>query len=188
MLEDPRVEQAFSPFLGPNWIMYAHTSSSLPPKGANHGSRIHVDSPRLIPGYPTNMGVIWTLTDFTSENGATKVLPGSLHSTKIPTEELFESNCVELTCKKGSVCFFNARLFHRAGVNNSDAWRHSLTMNVCRPFMKQRMDWVRFVPDNIADQLNESARRIIGYDTRLPSNLNEFFVDEKDRLYKGGQE
>ncbi len=54
--------------------------------------------------------------------------------------------------------------------------------------MKQRMDWVRFVPDNIADQLNESARRIIGYDTRLPSNLNEIFVDEKDRLYKGGQE
>jgi len=61
-------------------------------------------------------------------------------------------------------------------------------MNVCRPYMKQRMDWVRFIPKSIADQLDPQARRIIGYDTRIPSSLEEFFQPEEKRLYKGGQE
>ena len=188
-LEDPRIQQVLEPMLSPYWILYAHTSSSLPPGGgSNFGSRIHVDSPRLISGYPTNVGVMWALCDFTPENGATKVLPGSLHSIEVPDEDLFERNCVQLTCKKGAMIVFNARLFHRAGINNSKDWRHSLTMNVCRPFMKQRMDWVRFIPEEIANQLNAQARRIIGYDSRIPKSLDEFFRDESERLYKPGQE
>lgn len=83
---------------------------------------------------------------------------------------------------------FNARLFHRAGINHSADWRHSLTMNLCRPFMKQRMDWVRFIPTEIAEQLNDQARRIIGYDSRIPTSLEEFFLEEGQRLYKPGQE
>jgi hypothetical protein len=54
--------------------------------------------------------------------------------------------------------------------------------------MKQRMDWVRFIPSKISDQLNTQARRIIGFDTRLPSSLEEFFLPENERLYKANQE
>jgi hypothetical protein len=54
--------------------------------------------------------------------------------------------------------------------------------------MKQRMDWVRFIPESISNQLNAQAKRIIGYDTRIPSSLEEFFQPEDKRLYKGGQE
>jgi ectoine hydroxylase-related dioxygenase (phytanoyl-CoA dioxygenase family) len=187
-LEDPRLQQILASILGEHWIMYAYTSSSLPPKGDNYGSRIHVDCPRWIPNYPTNLGVIWALDDFTIENGATYVLPGS-HNTEIqPSKDLFEKNSVRLTCKKGSLLVFNARVWHRAGVNTTNDFRHALTMNVCRPFMKQRMDWVRFIPTEITDELNEQARRIIGFDTRLPSNLNEFFQPINKRLYKANQE
>jgi hypothetical protein len=54
--------------------------------------------------------------------------------------------------------------------------------------MKQRMDWVRFIPESISSQLNSQARRILGFDTRLPSNLEEFFQPEELRFYKGNQE
>jgi ectoine hydroxylase-related dioxygenase (phytanoyl-CoA dioxygenase family) len=53
--------------------------------------------------------------------------------------------------------------------------------------MKQRMDWVRFVPPEISDQLNEQARRLLGFDTRLPTNLEEFFLPQDQRLYKANQ-
>lgn len=188
MLEDPRLDQLLEKGLCRNWIMYAHTSSSLPPNGDNYGSRIHVDSPRYIPNYPTNLGVIWALDDFTPDNGATYVLPGSHNTDKIPTAEQFEANSIRLTCSKGALILFNARLWHRAGYNTTDTFRHALTMNVCRPYMKQRMDWVRFIPVTVAGELNPLARRIIGYDTRLPANLEEFFLPEDQRLYKGGQE
>jgi hypothetical protein len=49
------------------------------------------------------------------------------------------------------------------------------------------MDWVRFIPDEISNQLNQSARRIIGFDTRLPTSLEEFFLPEEQRLYKPNQ-
>jgi ectoine hydroxylase-related dioxygenase (phytanoyl-CoA dioxygenase family) len=187
-LEDPRLQQIIASVLGENWIMYAYTSSSLPPGGGNYGSRIHVDSPRWIKGYPTNIGVIWALDDFTLENGATFVLPGSHNTSLTPSEELFNNCSVRLTCKKGSIVFFNARLWHKAGENITNKFRHALTMNVCRPYMKQRMDWVRFIPNKITDKLNSQARRIIGFDTRLASNLDEFFRPDDERLYKSNQE
>jgi ectoine hydroxylase-related dioxygenase (phytanoyl-CoA dioxygenase family) len=187
-LEDPRIQQLIAAQLGEYWIMYAYTSSSLPPKGNNYGSRMHVDSPRLIPNYPTNLGIIWALDDFTLDNGATYVLPGSHNTDLIPSEELFKKQSIRLTCKKGSIIVLNARMWHAAGVNNTDSFRHALTINVCRPYMKQRMDWVRFIPNSIANQLNQQAKRIIGYDTRIPTNLDEFFQPEENRFYKGGQE
>jgi len=188
MFEDPRLNQLIAAIIGDYWIMYAHTSSSLPPNGRNYGSRIHVDSPRMIPNYPTNIGVMWALDQFTAENGATYMLPGS-HNTKLePTVEIFDKNSVRVLCKKGALILFNARVWHRAGENNTNEFRHALTMNVCRPYMKQRMDWVRFIPKSITDQLNAQARRIIGFDTRLPSTLDELFQPEDARLYKAGQE
>ena len=42
--------------LGPGCIVYAYTSSSMPPHRSNYSGRIHVDSPRVIPGYMTNLG------------------------------------------------------------------------------------------------------------------------------------
>ncbi len=103
-------------------------------------------------------------------------------------KKLFEANCVQVTCKKGSLLVFDARAFHRAGENKTTEWRHSLTMNVCRPYMKQRMDWVRFIPASISDKLNQQAKRIIGFDTRLPASLEDFFVDDDKRFYKPNQE
>jgi len=187
-LEDPRLNQIIALLLGEFWIMYAYTSSSLPPKGTNYGSRIHVDAPRVIPQYPTNIGVIWALDNFTLENGGTYVLPGSHHTKLIPTQEIFQKNSVRVICKKGSLIVFNARVWHRAGENNTNEFRHSLTMNVCRPYMKQRCDWVRFLPKEITEKLNPLARRIIGFDTRLPASLEDFFQPDEKRLYKPGQE
>jgi ectoine hydroxylase-related dioxygenase (phytanoyl-CoA dioxygenase family) len=187
-LENPRLQQLISPLLGEHWIMYAYTSSSLPPNGKNYGSRIHTDSPRFIQNYPTNIGIIWALDDFTKENGGTLVLPGSHNTDLVPSDNYFKSNCITLTCNKGALIVFNARLFHAAGVNMTEQFRHALTLNACRPFMKQRMDWVRFIPKSITDQLNTQAKRIIGFDTRVPTNLNEFFLPENERLYKPNQE
>lgn len=187
LLESKDLDKLLSLLLGDAWIMYAFTGSSCPPKSTNYGGRVHVDSPRWINNYSTNIGVLWALDDFTIDNGGTKVLPASHHSSVIPTKEYFDKNSLQVTCPKGSLVIFNARVVHSTGFNNSDMWRHALTMNACRSYMKQRMDWVRFIPNTIIKDLNETAKRIIGYDTRLPTNLEEFFLPEENRLYKPNQ-
>lgn len=187
LLEDPRLHQMISPHLGEHWIMYAATSSSVPPKGTNYSSRLHVDSPRFSPDYVFNLGVIWTLDEYTNENGALELLPGSHHDSTEPSLALFEKNKVKVLCDAGTLIVFHARVFHRTGINQTEEWRHSMTLNACRSFMKQRMDWVRFIPSSVSEKLNAQARRLIGFDTRLPGSLTEFFVPDSERLYKPNQ-
>lgn len=187
LLDDPRLQPLVAPLLGEHWILYAFTSSSVPPGGTNYGRRVHVDSPRFVPDYASNVGLVWALDAFTRDNGGTEVLPGSHNSPEAPSEAYFERNCVQLECPQGSLIVFQARLFHRSGLNGSAQFRHALTMNACRAFMKQRMDWVRFVPKPIADALGAQGRRLLGYDTRLPTSLDEFFVPDAERLYKPNQ-
>lgn len=188
LLEDPRLQQLVSLSLTKFWIMYAFTTSSLPPNGSNYAARIHVDSPRWIPNYTTNISVMITLDDFSTETGATRILPGSQHLPETPTQELFDKCNVEILCPPGSLILFNSRTFHRAGFNSSSRWRHALSLNACRPYMKQRMEWVRMVPKEFSEQLNSQARRIIGFDTRLPTSMDEYFVPEDKLLYLPGQE
>jgi|GEM_PF-388724 len=188
LLEDPRLQQLIAPHLDEHWIMYAATSSSIPPHGSNYSSRLHVDCPRFHPGYIFNIGVIWVLDDYEPDNGgAIKMLPGSQHSDIKPELDFFEKHCIQVVCKAGSLLVFNAKVYHRTYENLTDQWNHSMTLNACRSFMKPRMDWVRFIPEEISNQLNAQARRLIGFDTRLPTSLEEFFLPEDQRLYKANQ-
>lgn len=187
LLDDVRLQQLVAPVLGDHWVMYAFTSSSLPPGGTNYGRRLHVDSPRFCPSYVFNVGMIWTLDAFTRENGGTEVLPGSHLVQELPDESQFERGFRQVECPAGSLILFNARLAHRSGVNGTGQWRHALTLNACRSFMKQRMDWVRFLPREISDALGPQARRLIGFSTRVPTSMEEFFLPEEERLYRPGQ-
>lgn len=188
LLEDPRLQQLVAPHLGEHWIMYAATSSSIPPGGSNYASRLHVDSPRHTLGYEFNIGILWALDDHTAENGgALKILPGSQHSSETPSEVFFEKHCDRILCKAGSLLVFSARMFHRTALNTTQQWNHSMTLNACRSFMKPRMDWVRFIRPELTEKINAQARRILGFDTRLPTSMEEFFLPEDQRLYKPNQ-
>lgn len=71
LMENEILQAYLSVLLDDTCIIYAYTSSSMPPKSTNYSHRIHVDSPRVIENYMTNVGVIIVLDDFTAENGAT---------------------------------------------------------------------------------------------------------------------
>ena len=172
-----------------NAIVYAYQASSIPPNARNYGSRIHCDCPRFFFPYRTNIGLIIALDEFTEDNGATQVLPGSQKKANTPTDDEFEALCRTLTCNAGDAIFFDARLFHRAGANKTVFWRHALTINFCRPFMRSRFDFPRLIERlqlSIGD--NPSLRKYLGYDVRMPVTLDEFYLPENDRFYKPGQE
>jgi ectoine hydroxylase-related dioxygenase (phytanoyl-CoA dioxygenase family) len=186
-LENPTLHAYLSPILGDTCIVYAYTSSSMPPKGSNFSRRIHVDCPRVIPGFPTNLGVMLALDDFTQENGPTEMLPCSQWRTDEPTEAEFSANRVLVFPKAGDAVFFNARTWHRGGVNQTDKPRHAITLNVCRSFMRQRFDYPRLVPEELVRRLGPVGQRFLGFNVRVPSSLDEYYVPEEERLYKRAQ-
>ncbi len=180
-------EKFLSPFeeiLGNGCIVYAYTSSSMPPSKSNFSNRIHVDCPRLIPNYVTNMGATILLDDFTEDNGATWFLPGSHNRLEKPSEEEFYSNAKRLIAPAGSVFYFNARLWHAGGNNTTDIWRHALTVNMVRPWMKQRIDIPRAMERIDISQYSDRVLQKLGYHAQVPANYNEYYVEPHLRKYK----
>lgn len=172
-----------------NAIVYAYQSSSAPPLGTNYGGRIHVDSPRFIPNYQTNLGFILALDPFTEQNGATEVLPESHNLAFPPNDEFFSENKKLLVCNPGTAIFFSARLWHRTGVNKSNQWRHALTINFCRPFMRSRFDYPRLISESkIHIDPNSEIAQYLGWNVRMPVNLEDFYLPPESRMYKPNQE
>jgi ectoine hydroxylase-related dioxygenase (phytanoyl-CoA dioxygenase family) len=169
--------------LGDNSIIYSYTSSSMPPKSGNDSSHVHVDCPIFLKDYVLRMGVVLPLTDFTPENGATYYLEGSHTSEKMPDDEYFYANAKRLTLKAGSGWFFNTRLWHSGGVNKTDSWRHALTINLCRPWMKQYIDTPRLLKDLDPSKISEGAKQKLGFYSQPPASYEEYFDKSRKRLF-----
>jgi len=186
-LENPVLHAYLSPLLGETCILYAYTSSSMPPSGANFSHRVHIDSARLVPGYWTNVGVMVALDDYTTENGATRFLPSSFERPDPPSIEGFLEQSEEVFPKAGEGVVFNARTWHMGGKNTTDVARHAITLNVCRSYMRQRFDYPRLVGDETLAHVGEVGRRFLGFNVRMPATLDEYYLPEAERLYKAGQ-
>jgi ectoine hydroxylase-related dioxygenase (phytanoyl-CoA dioxygenase family) len=176
--------QPFEAVMGEGCVIYAYTSSSMPPADKNYSSRIHVDCPRLIPGYITNMGATIALSDFTEENGATYYLPGSSDRVLAPSEEEFYANAKRFVAPAGSVLYFNARTWHAGGVNATDAWRHALTINMGRVWMKQRIDIPRALSHIDTKSLSSKALQKLGFLSQVPSSYDEYYAPVEKRTFK----
>lgn len=174
----------FQAVLGDGCVVYAYTSSSMPPSSVNSSGRIHVDCPRIIPGYVTNVGATILLDDFTEENGATWYLPNSQTQAEPPDEKSFYANARRVIAPAGSVWFFNARIWHAGGVNKSDRWRHALTINMGRSWMKQRIDIPRAMAHLDLSALSPAARQKLGFDAQVPASYDEYYAPPEQRKFK----
>lgn len=176
--------EPFEAALGSGCIVYAYTSSSMPPSASNYSGRVHVDCPRLIPGYLSTMGGLFMLDEFTKDNGATWVLPGSHTRADLPSDDEFSAGAIQVIAPAGSAVFFNARLVHRGGINRTSAWRHALTISMVRPWMKQRLDLPRLLKD--LDFIGQPARvrQKLGFLARVPESYEEYYAPAHLRPYQ----
>jgi len=183
LFDNTRLISPFEAVLGPGCTVYAYTSSSMRPQGSNYSRRVHVDCPRLIPGYVTNVGATILLDDFTEDNGATFFLPGSHTRSVAPSEAEFYRGARRLIAPAGTVFFFNARLFHAGGVNSTPNWRHALTINMCRPFMKQRIDIPRAMAGMDLTKVSENVLQKLGFRAQVPASYAEYYAPLDQRPY-----
>jgi ectoine hydroxylase-related dioxygenase (phytanoyl-CoA dioxygenase family) len=186
-LENPALHAYLTPLLGETCILYAYTSSSMPASGANFSHRVHVDSPRVVTGYWTNVGVMVALDDYTRENGATRFLAKSFEREDPPLLEEFLERSEGVFPRAGDAVIFNARTWHMGGMNRTTSSRHAITLNVCRSYMRQRFDYPRLVGEETLAHIGETGRRFLGWNVRMPASLDEYYLPEEQRLYKAGQ-
>ena len=126
---------------------------------------IHADDqlialPRPHPAIVCNS--MWAITDFTEENGATRVVPGS-HVADHAPEYGAEFDSVPAEMARGSVLVWHGSLWHGGGANRTDAPRLGLAMNYCAGFIRQQENQQLGIPRAVARTFSPRLQRLIGY-------------------------
>ena len=172
-------------FLGKGCIVYAYTSSSMPPMKTNYSNRIHVDVPlnRLKIDFDTNFGAFIPLVDIDERNGSMHLLPKKYCEASVPSEKFFEKHSIRANVKVGSICFFSPKIWHKGGVNMTDKWRHAITINFCKPFMKQRIDIPRSLHKLDNSSWSYVAKQKLGFFAQSPVGYKEYYVVPEKRKF-----
>lgn len=177
--------QAF--FNGPYILNSFGGVINLPHK-ASYVCNMHRDI-RTFYNIPMMINMLVMLDDFTLENGATYFLTGSNNKDERPDEEYFYAQADRATGKAGDIILFDSLLWHAAGKNTTSRVRRALTLTFTRPFMKQQLDYPRTIgyDRNNDEEFSEEVRQVIGYNARVPVDLDEWYQPPAKRFYKPGQ-
>ena len=107
------------------------------------------------------VSTMWAGTDFTTENGATRVVPGSHHW---PEERLARpGEIVQAEMPKGSVVLWLSRTLHGAARSINGEARTGYFASYIADWFRQEENQYISVPPEIAETYSERARQIIGY-------------------------
>lgn len=121
----------------------------------------------ISPGFEVMANVMWALDDFTSTNGATRVVPGS-H--RWPRDRRAAPNdIVTAEMPKGSALLWLGGVIHGGGANRSSAPRRGLTVSYNLAWLAQAEKLLLTVPPDLAAQLPEELQRLIGYQIHRPN-------------------
>lgn len=108
------------------------------------------------------LNTIWAVTDFTFENGATQVAPGSNlweDDTRLPDES--ELTWAEM--KAGSVLVYSGSVIHGGGANVSGTDRMGLNITYALGWLRQEENQYLSCPPDIAKDFSSELQALLGY-------------------------
>ncbi|MEM9500150.1 MAG: phytanoyl-CoA dioxygenase family protein, partial [Pseudomonadota bacterium] len=137
-----------------------------PGEGAQDLHRDDDFYPMRIPGVEWQLSAMWAMTDFTAQNGATRVVPCSQDLR--PIESITEAQCCQAEMPRGSVLFYLGGTVHSGGQNQSDAPRTGLITTYSLGWLRQEENHYLTVPREMAESYPEHVRRLMGYQSHGP--------------------
>lgn len=115
------------------------------------------------PHPPLIVNTMWALTEFTAENGATRLVPRSQDATELDEDPTI----VTAEMAPGSVLVWTGGLFHGGGANHAHAPRLGLNVNYNCPWLRQQENQYLAIPREVAATLPDQLLRLLGYDTHI---------------------
>lgn len=175
-------------FFHSNCILNSLSALNNLPNQPNFSSVIHRDLRFYSGEFPIMLNCLIMLDDFTIENGGTYLLPKSHLEERKPTDEEFFNNAIQATGTKGDILIFNANVWHAAAPNTTQNGRKAIPFTISRSFMKQLLDYPRAIGYDKMDLFTNKMQQFLGYHSRVPASLEEWYQPEEKRFYKKNQD
>jgi ectoine hydroxylase-related dioxygenase (phytanoyl-CoA dioxygenase family) len=155
---DATARRVVAAVLGPDALLSNLSANITGPGGSAMAPHWDQDwAPRPWP-HALVAHVIYMLDDFTIDNGATVVAPGS-HRTDKPAAQVA---LVPATGPAGTALVIDGRLWHGTGLNRSTGTRSGLLTYYCRPFVRQQENFALSLTPAVRAELTEPQRSLLG--------------------------
>ena len=165
----PEILQRVGDVLGPEFKLSSLNVRSADPH-SDWVQPLHADMGAL----PDERGywvcnTVWMLDDFTTENGAIRMVPGSHRWGKLPQEALPEPTRphpqeILLTGIAGTVVVMNAHMWHGGTANRTAAHRRAMHGFYCRWDKPQQQYQKRLLRPEVQSQLSAQLRKLLALD------------------------
>ena len=167
LILDPLILEISERVLGPNFLLTATLAIKLEP--GESAQDFHYDDIfyRLPRPRPTvSVSTLWAIDEFTIENGATLIHPGSHRwgddrPQKVP-------DVVTATMTPGSVLVYYGTLVHAGGANTSTSNRLGISIQYATAWARQQENFMMAIGIDGARALPPRLQELIGYSIHPP--------------------
>ena len=163
---DPLINSMVDNFLGPHCENYQLHFTSAIQIGPGESSQILHRDRGLWGGYiprriETQFSTVWAITDFTKENGATQVVPGSHKWDK--NRQPLPEEIAYAEMEAGSVFIYTGSVLHGGGTNTTEESRLGVFLHYAPGWLRQEENQYLSCPPEIAKTFSPELRSLIGY-------------------------
>ena len=173
--DHPRVLALLDRLLLPNYLLSMLQVINILP--GEQAQMLHTDDafyPLPRPRKALGAATIWAVDDFTADNGATDIIPGShLWGDQAPDP----ADRRPVVMSTGSCVFFVGTLWHGGGANRSDRPRLAVTAQYCEPWVRPQEAFTLSINRATVRAVSEDIRRMLGYSIHPP------FIGQVDGMH-----
>ena len=141
LVEHPAVLELVDTILHPNYLLSANLAINVHP--GETAQILHADDgycqiPR--PRAPMGISAIWAIDEFTEDNGATELIPGS-HTWGEAGPDADDGGVQQIPMPAGSAVVFMGTLLHRGGANRSNRTHSASPPSTASPGSAKSRTW-----------------------------------------------
>ncbi|MEU4344016.1 phytanoyl-CoA dioxygenase family protein [Nocardia sp. NPDC023852] len=173
--DHPRVLELLDRLFLPNYLLSMLQVINILP--GEKAQMLHTDDgfyPLPRPRKALGADTIWAIDDFTTDNGATDIIPDS-H--RLGHEMPEDSERQPVVMKAGSCVFFVGTLWHGGGANRSPHPRLAVTAQYCEPWLRPQEAFILSTTRDTVRAVSEDMRRMLGYSIHSP------FIGQVDGMH-----
>jgi hypothetical protein len=176
---NPRVLDLVQKLIRNKFILNQQNGIINPPGETYNQGLWHRDLPyqHFVSSKPLAINALYCVDDFTIENGATFVLPGSHTREEFPSDSFVESTAKQIPAPAGSFIVLHCMLFHRGGANTTSSPRRAVNHLYTVPFIKQQIE----IPSALKNRPIRSSAiaELVGSRYQIPKTVADFLQSRR---------
>jgi ectoine hydroxylase-related dioxygenase (phytanoyl-CoA dioxygenase family) len=149
-----------------------------PPGESYNQAAWHRDLPyqHFVSSRPLAVNALYCIDEFTTQNGATFVIPASHFQEEFPSDSFIEKHAKQICAAAGSFIVLNGMIFHRGSLNRTAFPRRAVNHLYTTAFIKQQID----IPSMLAGRpIGSVAANLLGFRYQMPRTVADFLKSRR---------